>query len=59
MTQVGCAQKNSDKRSYTFVRVIHTPTGKERMIVGIGDENALAVTERLIREIDQELEQDG
>jgi len=50
--QIGRAQK--DGRSCTFVSVIHRPTGKERMVVGIGNErNAV---DRLTRELLFELE---
>ena len=51
-TQIGRAQK--DGRSCTFVRVIHLPTGKERMVVGIGNERN--IVDRLTRELVIELE---
>ena len=51
-TQIGRAQKGG--RSCTFVRVIHLPTGKERMVVGIGNERN--VVDRLTRELVIELE---
>ena len=54
VTQIGSAEKGGEKR--TFVRVVHTPTGKERTVVGIENESALAVEERLIREIANELD---
>ncbi|HVA46954.1 MAG TPA: hypothetical protein VNH11_11355 [Pirellulales bacterium] len=55
VTQIGRAQKAGDKRSVTFVRVIHKTTGKERLVTGIGNERALAVEARLIQEIRKEL----
>ena len=51
-TQIGRAQKEG--RSCTFVRVIHLPTGKKRMVVGIGNERNVA--DRLTRELVIELE---
>jgi hypothetical protein len=42
--QLGCAD---DAR--TFVRVIHLPSGKERLVVGVGDENAQVVEQRSTR----------
>jgi hypothetical protein len=51
-TQIGRAQK--DGSSCTFVRVIHLPTGKERVVVGIGNERN--VVDRLTRELVIELE---
>ena len=51
-TQIGRGQKAG--RSCTFVRVIHLPTGKERMVVGIGNERS--VVDRLTRELITELE---
>lgn len=55
ITQIGCAQKAGEKRNCTFIRVIHRPTGKERMVVGLCDESGFAVVDRLMREIEQEL----
>lgn len=50
MTQIGSADKGR-----TFVRVIHIASRKERIVVGIGDEPALAVADRLMKEIVEEL----
>lgn len=56
ITQIGCAQKAGENRNCTFIRVIHRPTGKERMVAGIGNESGFAVVDRLMREIEQELD---
>lgn len=42
----------------TFVRVIHTPSNKKRIMVGIGHSDANTVAEKLAREILAEIKRD-
>jgi hypothetical protein len=39
----------------TFVRVIHTPSGKERLLVGLDGSAPEEVANRLIKELKEEL----
>jgi hypothetical protein len=39
----------------TFIRVVHLPTEKERIVLGLGEEQTNAVEARLIRELKAEL----
>ena len=39
----------------TFIRVVHLPSGKERVLVGLDQEDPQAVAKRLIEEIRHEL----
>ncbi len=39
----------------TFVRVVHLPTGKERIVVGLGEATAMEVAARLTQELSDEL----
>jgi len=39
----------------TFVRVIHVPTGKERIVVGLGGADPNEVATRLTKELTDEL----
>lgn len=39
----------------TFVRVLHLPSGKERIVVGTDQDDPQAVAKRLIEEIRHEL----
>lgn len=52
--QIGRADKGR-----TFVRVIHLPTGKDRIVAGLGDEDPRDVEARLIEELKQEIEQNA
>ena len=54
LTQIGSAEK--DGRRCTFVRVILRPTGKERMVTGIGNEKN--VVRRLTNELIVELKRE-
>jgi hypothetical protein len=40
----------------TFVRVVHTPSGKERCVVDLNGSPLPEVAKRLIRELQEELE---
>jgi hypothetical protein len=44
-------------KGQTFVRVVHTPSGKERTVVDLNGASPQEVANRLIRELQQELEQ--
>lgn len=48
--QIGSADEGR-----TFVRVIHRPTGKERVVVGIGDTSTQEVEARLTEELQREV----
>lgn len=47
LVQVGRAKRYGDDRGLTFVRVIHRPSGKERQVIGIGDQTVEAAVTRL------------
>jgi hypothetical protein len=50
-TDIGSADKGR-----TFVRVTHVDSGKERIVVGIGDANPRRIIEELQQEIIKEIE---
>ncbi|HWB08222.1 MAG TPA: hypothetical protein VG826_03315 [Pirellulales bacterium] len=54
-TDVGSTQEDGKRRD--FMRVIHLPTRKQRMVVGASKEGPL-LWERLVREILDELNAD-
>ena len=39
----------------TFVRVVHVPTGKERLVVGIGDATTQEVETQLTEDLKREI----
>ncbi|HJT34904.1 MAG TPA: hypothetical protein VJ783_22950 [Pirellulales bacterium] len=60
LTQIGRARDiDRPNKTSTFVRVVHTPSGKERVVGTIGKESVLEVDERFVREIELELEREA